>query len=212
MSIDQAPVQRVDVTDTSKFANLSGPQQTDSAQTAIQKTDHVGQSVALVKDGVLPNVMLHENQRHENGEHHGHRGGGKHHEMGGGRLQHEEFKKLSPDDKEKFKAENGTAREFRSEMAAWKRSGKTGPEPTRPELPEHEKLKAKVKEDREAIAKSVRSSMTPEELAAVDKARADFKQSREAGGHQKREPMPPELKDYEKKIGATTRDYLKGGS
>jgi hypothetical protein len=234
MSIDQVPAQVADTTDRGNYANPGGKLQADSAQTANVKSDNSEKNVALVQSGVLPSIVLHENERpahrgedrkneegrhHGEGEHgHGQHGQGMHHGfhrpggMAEERLHRSEFKKLSPDDKEKFKAEDGAAREYHKEMADWRKSGKTGPAPNKPDLPEHEKLAAKVKADREAIVKGVRGTMTPEELAAVDQARTQFKQQVEAAGSRKGLPLPQELRDYDKRIIGATRDYLKGQS
>jgi hypothetical protein len=258
MSFDQVPTP-VDATDKGNYAPTGPNLQIDAAQAAPNKADNGDKSVALVQSGVLPNMMLHENeherqwhrgegdrgqgergqrdrgqgdrreegQRHEDGrggkdgQHHGegmHHGRGMHHGFGRPgamveeRLHRSEFKKLSPEDREKFKAEDGAAREYHKEMSAWKKSGKTGAEPTKPDIPEHDALAAKVKADREAITKSVRSTMTPEELAAIDQARTQYRQQIETAGSRKGLPMPTELHDYDKRIAGATREYLKGQS
>jgi len=238
MSLDQVPAQNIETNDGSKYANLGGQLQSDKAQTGMAKGDNAGNSTALVNSGVLPDVQLHghdklvqenrvangdggqlnkertgnwENHGERPGEHHrGEHGRGRHHERPEEKLKHAEIKSLSPEEKAKFKSEDGAAHKYHAEMAAWKRSGKTGPEPTKPDIPEHDKVAAKVKEDRKAIEEKVRESMPAKDLSAYDNAKTEYKTAVAQAGGRKGVPVPEELKDFHKELGKATREFVEG--
>jgi hypothetical protein len=168
-----------------------------------------GEALRAYKDGVN-----HGDGRHDGpGEGHrpgGHHGGGGHHERPEEKLMHAAVHALSPDEKMKFKAEDGAAHQYHSEMFAWKRSGKTGPEPTKPDIPEHDKVAAKVKADKETIEAQVKQSMPAQEQTALDQARVDYKGAVAGAGTRKGVPIPEELADYNRRIAKATREYVGG--
>jgi hypothetical protein len=225
MSIDQVPAQVADTTDNSKYAHLGGNLVADSTQQSNLKIDNGERNAALVNSGVLPDTRLHEKEswasrdnaggtgNHAGHEfhHQGHQDPGGHHERPEERLHRTEIKNLSPDERAKFKAEGPAAHEYRSEMAAWRSAGKTGPEPAKPDLPEHEKVAAKVKADREDIETKVRSGMSPEQLATIDREKAQIRQELKSGDR-KDVHMTPELIEYNKQMAMGTRHFLRQNS
>jgi len=177
MSTDQPQqiAQINEVTSQAAGAGIGTKVITESPREGNLKTDNGEQNSAYVKSGMLPGVELHGHERNSLdskmayggggaggqafGDHarngvgpHGHEG----HQMHGrghminAKLTHEEVHKLPADEKAKFKAEIPEARQYHAAETAWRKSGKTGPEPTKPDLPEHAKVAGEVKADKQA--------------------------------------------------------------
>jgi len=178
MSTDQPQqiAQLNEVNSQAAGAGIGNKVITESPREANLKTDNAEQNSAYVKSGMLPGMELHGHEKNpldsktayaEGGGggqafrdhakpgdgrpgHEGHHMHGKGH-MIDKKLTHEEVHKLPADEKAKFKAEIPEARQYHAEEAAWRKSGKTGPEPTKPDMPEHEKVAAAVKADKQAF-------------------------------------------------------------
>ena len=111
----------------------------------------------------------------------------------------------------KYKAEDAAAQKYHADLFAWRRSGRTGPEPTKPNIPEHDKVAAKVKTDKLAIEAQVKQSMPANEQASLAHARTEYKQAvAAAGGHRSEVRVPPEIAAYNRQIGRATREFVEG--
>lgn len=164
-----------EVTAQPNGAGIAGKVINETPREANLKADNGEQNSAYVKSGMLPGVELHDHAKHLMGNKmadveggaggrafsdHARNGDGRpghegHHMHGRGhmidkKLTHEEVHKLPADEKAKFKAEIPEARQYHAEESAWRKSGKTGPEPTRPDMPEHAKVASEVKADKQA--------------------------------------------------------------
>jgi hypothetical protein len=174
----QNPAQITDAIAQQSAVSVGNKVLNDNAKDGNIKPDGGATNSDYEKSGILSKMELHDDGKYKQGERvanaapgeagqafkdHARPGDGRpgheeHHEHGKGghrhleqKLRHEEFHKLSPEDKAKFKAEMPEAQKFHAEMHAWEKSGKSGPAPTKPDMPEHEKLAASVKADKQAI-------------------------------------------------------------
>jgi len=142
---------------------------------------------------------------------------GKQHITPQEKLWNAEYEGLSPADKIKYNAENQAATKYQGDHMTWEISGKKGPEPAKPDLPEHDKISAKVDGDQKAIEKQVRGNMTPDELAKYEKAKADYAKAEAGSSFGEHVKVPPEVAAYNKKIAEATglkteseKDFIAG--
>ena len=198
----------------------------------VQKTQF------LVEHGVLPSISfenplpkdgLHPIAFHDNNSDGGAGGNnpwtqpayegnwftGKHHISPSEKLWNTEYESLTPAEKLRYNSENQAAVKYQTDYLTWELTGKKGPEPNKPETPEHDKVSKRVQEDEKAIEKQVRQNMSPEERAALDKAKAQYEQDKARFGPFT--PVPDELAAYNKRVAAacglkteSDLDYFEG--
>jgi hypothetical protein len=140
---------------------------------------------------------------------------GKHHMSPSEKLWNTEYDSLTPAEKLLYNTENQAAVKYQADYFSWEMSGKKGPEPAKPDTPEHDKVSKRVEEDEKAIEKQIRQNMTPEERAALDKAKAHYEEDKAKYGPFT--PVPDELAVYNKRIAEavglkteSSLDYFEG--
>ncbi|HEY9759715.1 MAG TPA: hypothetical protein V6C97_31435 [Oculatellaceae cyanobacterium] len=140
---------------------------------------------------------------------------GKHHITPAEKLWNTEYESLTPAEKLRYNAENQVATKYQSDLLAWELGGKKGQQPVKPEIPEHDKVAARVADDEKAIEKQVRAAMSPDEQAKYDKAKAQYEKDKAANGPFT--PVPEELAAYNKRLAEaigmkteSTRDFIEG--
>jgi hypothetical protein len=202
----------------------------DSHYTGRFKIESKDQTHALVQSGVLPPIGISDTdqepvqtgkinwsqkQNHDDGSDGGshpwsqpaYQGGwwsGKLHMTPTEKLRDSEYKSLSPQDKIKYNSEDTAAEKYESTMVQWELGGKKGPAPTKPDMPEHDAVEAKVTANQTATEKQVRMNMTPEEQADYDRAKAYYDQEVASSTNPPAVTVPPELADYNRRIARAT--------
>ncbi len=128
---------------------------------------------------------------------------------------------MTPQERKQYESEEKLLAQHKKEVFEWGIQSTLNSEsyPKAPQCPMHDAVAKRVQQAQEAIGQEVRKSMSPNEQRRLDEQLQEYKAAARNGrdlknplGTEGFRPQPepgPAIKDYYRRIGKATEDYLK---